>query len=86
MWQMIDLMKIHNISKSDQYSICGRQVLSFQIFSYQFSIHENNLFFFFSFFFGFGGGGLGPNSPKYYLILLMFALELVFMEKKKKMF
>ena len=83
MWQMIDLMKIHNISKFDQYSFCGWQVISFQSFSYQFSIYENALFSSFCFFF-WGGRGrvLGPNSPKYCLILLMFALEVVLKKKK----
>ena len=59
MWQMIDLMKIHNISNFDQYSFCGRQVITFQSFTYEFSIYENALFSS-SFFFLRGEGVWAP--------------------------
>ena len=52
-------MKIHNQVKFYEYSILDCQVINFQSFSYQFSIHEMPLF----------GEVVGPNSLKYYQIL-----------------
>ena len=38
--QMKGLMKIHNCGKFHLYSICGCQVINFQFFLWQYSIHE----------------------------------------------
>ena len=69
-------MKIHNLCKIHEYNICGCQVISFQNFSYRFSIHEMVLF----------GGFLGPNSPKYCPILMNISPEVLFKEKKNGIF
>ena len=63
-------MKIHNRGTFHLYSICGGQVISFQMFSWWCSIHEIVLF----------GSFLGPNSPKCCQILPKFLPELVFKE------
>ena len=71
-WQMTGLIKIHNRVEFYKYSILDCQVINFQSFSYQFSIHEMPLF----------GEVVGPNSPKYCQILLKFSPQLVFKETK----
>ena len=72
-WQMTGLIKIHNRVEFYEYSILDcRQVINFQSFSHQFSIHEMPLF----------GEVAGPNSPKYCQILLKFTPQLVFKETK----
>ena len=48
--QMKGLMKIHNRGKFHLYSICSSQVIKFQMFSWQWSIHKMGNF----------GGFLGP--------------------------
>ena len=63
-------MKIHNRGTFHIYSICSCQVIHFQMFSWQCSIHEIVLF----------GGFLGPNSPKCCQILPKVLPELVFKE------
>ena len=55
-------MKIHNRGKFHLYSICGSQVIKFQIVSWRCSIHEMAHF----------GGFLSPFSPKSSSILLKF--------------
>ena len=70
--QMKCLMKIHNHDKFHLYSICGCQVINFPIFSWWCSIHEM----------AFLGVFLDPNCPKYCLILLKFAPEVVFKARK----
>ena len=70
---MKGLIKIHNRGKFYQYSIFGCQVMNFQNFLYQFSIHEMALF----------GEVLSPNSPKYRQILLKFSPQVVFKEQKQ---
>ena len=51
-------MEMHNCGKFHQYSICGCQVKSFQIFAYRFpSINWPFLFFFSFFLWGKGVGG-----------------------------
>ena len=71
-WQMTGLIKIHNRVEFYEYSILDCQVINFQSFSYQFSIHEMPLF----------GEVVGPNSPKYCQILLKFSPQVVFKETK----
>ena len=71
-WQMTGLIKIHNRVEFYEYSILDCQVINFQSFSYQFSIHEMPLF----------GEVVGPNSPKYCQILLKCSPQLVFKETK----
>ena len=39
-----DLIEVRNCGKLRQYSICGCQVINFQGFLFQFSIHELSLF------------------------------------------
>ena len=56
---MTGLIKIYNLVEFYEYSILDCQVINFQSFSYQFSIHEMPLF----------GEVVGPNSLKYYQIL-----------------
>ena len=65
------LMEVHNYGKFHQCSICGCQVINFQMFSWQCSIHEMAPFF--------CGGGrfLGPFSHKYGSSLLKFRPEVV---------
>ena len=63
--QMKDLMKIHNRAKFHLYSICGSQVIKFQIVSWRCSIHEMAHF----------GGFLSPFSPKWSSNLLKFGPE-----------
>ena len=48
--------------------------MKFQMFSWRWSIYEMAYF----------GVFLGPNSPKYGAILLKFAPELIFKQKKKE--
>ena len=57
------LMEVHNCGKFHYCSICGCQVISFQMFSWQCSIQEMAPF---------GGGFLGPFPPKYGSSLLKF--------------
>ena len=71
-WHMKGLIKIHNRGKFYEYSIFDCQVINFQSFSYQFSIHEMALF----------GEVLGPNSHKYHQILITFSPQVVFKETK----
>ena len=70
--QVKGLMKIHNRGKFHLYSICGCQFINFPMFSWHCSIHEMTLLGFF----------LSPNCPKYCPILLKFAPEVVFKERK----
>ena len=63
-----DLIKVHNCGKFHLYSVCGCQVKNFQSFSCKIRIHTGPIF----------EGLLGPCSPKNGLILLKFALEVVF--------
>ena len=65
-------MKTHNRVKFHFDIICGCQVINFQMFSWQCSIHE----------LGHLREILSPNSPKYCLILLKFAPEVVLKEEK----
>ena len=58
-------MKIHNRGKFHLYSICGSQVIKFEIVSWRCSIHEMAHF----------GGFLSPFSPKSCWILLKFGPE-----------
>ena len=82
--QMKGLMKIHDRGKFHIYSICGSQVIKFQMFSWRCSIHEMGHFF------GVGGGGVGGgwggfwghNFPKICNILLKFEPEVEFQETK----
>ena len=71
-FQMKGLMMIHDRGKFDLHSICGSQVINFQKFSWQCSIHKLGHF----------GGFLGPKSPKYGRILLKLVPEVVFKEKQ----
>ena len=66
------LIVIHNHGKFHQCSICGSQVINFQMFSWQCSTHEMASF----------GGFLSPFSPKYGSILLKLCLEVVYHKKK----
>ena len=52
--QIKGLIKIHNRGKFHLYSVCGSQVIKFQIVSWRCSIHEMAHF----------GGFLSPFSPK----------------------
>ena len=70
--KMEGLIKIHNRGKFYEFSIFGYQVINFQSFLYQFSIHEMAFF----------GEVLGSNSPKYCQILLTFLSQVVFKEAK----
>ena len=63
---------MYNRGKFHLYSICGSQVTKFQIFSWQWSNHEMAHF----------GDFLGPNVPKYGLILLKFLPEVVLKDAK----
>ena len=63
---------MYNRGKFHLYSISGCQVKKFEMFLWQWSIHEMDRFWAF----------LGPNSPKYGLILLKFAPQLVLMGSK----
>ena len=63
---------MYNHSKFHLYSICGCQVIKFEMFSWRWSIHEMAHF----------GGFLGPNSPKYGLILLKFLPEVLLKDRK----
>ena len=66
------LMEVHNCGKFHWCSICGCQVINFQMFSWQCSIHEMAPF----------GGFLGPFSPKYGSSLLKFRPEVFFHKTK----
>ena len=70
--QIKGLMVIHNHGSFHQHSICGSQVMNFQMFSWRCSIHQMALF----------GGFLGPFSPKYGSNLLKFGPEIVYYKKK----
>ena len=70
--QIKGLMKMYNRGKFHLYSICGCQVIKFEMFSWRCSIHEMAHF----------GGFLGPNSPKYGQILLKFLPEWVLKDTK----
>ena len=63
---------MYNRDKFHLYSISVCQVKKFEMFLWQWSIHEMAHFWAF----------LGPNSPKYGLILLKFAPQLLFMGSK----
>ena len=63
---------MYNRGKFHLYSICGCQVIKFEMFSWQWSIHEMVHF----------EGFLGHNSPKYGPILLKFLPEVVLKETK----
>ena len=63
---------MRNRGKLHLYSICGWKVKKFEMFSWQCSIQEMAHFLAF----------LGPNSPKYGLIFLKFAPQLVLMGSK----
>ena len=52
--QMKGLIEVHNRGKSHRYSICGCEVIKFQMFSWWGSIHEM----------AHSGEVLGPNSPQ----------------------
>ena len=65
-------MNIQNRGKFHLYSVYGCQVINFSMFSWRCSIHEMDHF----------RGFLRPNYPKYHSILLKFAPEVVFNEKK----
>ena len=65
-------MVIHNRGKFHQHSICGSQVINFQMFSWQCSIHEMAPFW----------GFLGPFSPKYGSNQLKFEVEVVYHKTK----
>ena len=58
---------MYNHGKFHLYSICGCQVIKFEMFSWRWSIHEMGHFW----------GFLGPNSPKYGQILPKFLPEVV---------
>ena len=58
---------MHNRGKFHLYSICGCEVIKFEMFSWRWSIHEMGHF----------RGFFGPNSPKYGSILLKFLPEIV---------
>ena len=70
--QIKGLMKMYNRGKFHLYSICGCQVIKFEMFSWRCSIHEMAHF----------GGFLGPNSPKCGPIRLKFGPRLFLMEIK----
>ena len=63
---------MHNHGKFHLYSICGCQVIKFEMFSWRWSIHEMGHF----------RGFLGPNSRKYGHILLKFLPEVVLTDTK----
>ena len=53
------LLEVHNCGKFHLCSICGCQVINFQMFSWRCSIHEMGG--------GGGGGGSGPFLPQIWL-------------------
>ena len=61
-WQKKELMKIHNADKFHWYSICGCQVLNFQMFSYQCNIPEKKKYFL--------GGALLPQITLDYVEII----------------
>ena len=63
---------MYNRGKFHLYSICGCQVIKFEMFSWRCSIHEMAHF----------GEFLGPNSPKNGQILLKFLPEIVLKDSK----
>lgn len=65
-------MKIYNPGEFCLYSVCGSQVVNFQMFSWWCSINETAPFW----------GFLGPFSPKYDSMLLEFWPEVVYHKKK----
>ena len=72
--QIKGLMKMYNPGKFHFYSISGCQVMKFEMFSWQCSIHEMAHFRRF----------LGPNSPKYGQILLKFLPDVVVLTNTKR--
>ena len=68
---MKGLMKIHNRAKFHLCSICGPQVINFQMFLGPWSSHELGHF----------GGFLSPNSPKNASILLKLPPEVDLKER-----
>ena len=64
---------MYNRGKFHLYSICGCQVIKFEMFSWRCSIHEMAHF----------GGFLGPNSPKNGQIFLKFLPEIVLKDSKR---
>ena len=72
--QINGVIKIHNRGKFYEYNIniFDCQIINFQIFLYQFRIHEMTLF----------EEVLGPNSSKYCQILLKFSPQVVLKETK----
>ena len=69
--QIKGLMVIHNRGKFHQYSISCSQVIKFQMFLWQCSIHEMAPF----------RGFLGLFSPKYSSVLLKISPEVVYCKK-----
>ena len=65
-------MRIYNRAKFHLLNICSCEVIKFKMFSWLQSIHEMTHL----------GEFLGPNFPKYDMIFLKFAPELVFREGK----
>ena len=70
--QMKGLMKIHIRGKFHRYSICGSQVIKFQMFSWRCSIHKMAHF----------GGFWDNNFPQTCQILLKLGPEVEYYEKK----
>ena len=70
--QMKGLIEVHNRGKFHLYSICGCEVIKFQMFSWWGSIHEM----------AHSGEVLGPNSPKKGRIRLKFLPEVVLKNTK----
>ena len=67
---------MYNPGKFHLYSISGCQVMKFEMFSWQCSIHEMAHFRRF----------LDPNSPKYGQILLKFLPDVVVLANIKRVF
>ena len=74
-YQIIRLMEVHNGGKFHRYSICGFQVIKFEMFLWQCSIHEIDFF----------KGFLGPFCPKYGSVCLKCWPE-VLSDKTKTVF
>ena len=72
LYQMKELIQIHNRGKFHLYSISGCEVKKFEMFSWWWSIHEMAHFWAFS----------GPKSSKCGSILLKFAPQLLLKESK----
>ena len=67
---------MYNPGKFHLYSVCGCQVIKFEMFSWRCSIHEMAHFW----------GFLDPNSPKYGQILLKFLPDVVVLANIKRVF